>query len=79
MLIISIAAYWIGVTDTKTEGVWLWGTSQTVVTFTDFHKPPDNHRGNQDCVQLLKTEEYKWDDNFCVALRAFICKKSTFY
>ncbi|CAC5422423.1 unnamed protein product [Mytilus coruscus] len=74
-----LSSYWIGATDLETEGVWKWNTSQTGLTVTDWSpNQPDNYLGNQDCVQIMKSEGYTWDDNLCEALRAFICEKPIF-
>ncbi|VDI74243.1 Hypothetical predicted protein [Mytilus galloprovincialis] len=72
-------AYWIGATDFETEDVWKWNTTQTMVTVTDWSPgQPDNYLGNQDCVQIMTSEGYRWDDNLCEALRAFACEMLTF-
>ncbi|XP_019126341.1 C-type lectin domain family 4 member C isoform X1 [Larimichthys crocea] len=76
--------HWIGLTDSKTEGTWLWTDDSPLnesLTFW-FSREPDNWRGEnrygEDCVRMgvkegsdLKT----WFDRYCKVPHKSICEK----
>lgn len=71
----AITAYWVGVTDSATEGTWLTvlGTPQT---FLPWEPPaPDNAAGGtgEDCVEAL-TALHKFNDERCNTSLPAICE-----
>ncbi|CAG2226951.1 unnamed protein product [Mytilus edulis] len=46
----KFTAFWLGGTDIEKEGDWIWSTSQTDITFNDWHVGrPDNWNDEQHC------------------------------
>ncbi|XP_058625138.1 C-type lectin domain family 17, member A-like isoform X2 [Onychostoma macrolepis] len=71
--------YWIGLTDSHTEGVWLW-VDDTKDHLNFWARPPDDHKSadnplGEDCVVLNgRMFEAKWGDVFCLRKERSICE-----
>ena len=77
--------FWIGLNDIKKENKFVWSDG-TTSTYRKWIPPePNNHNGNEDCVELAKTgwpvhTKVIWNDVACSKSMAFICKiKSKFH
>lgn len=56
---LTTASVWLGASDEKTEGVWLWQDGSPV-TFSDWYaKQPDNSAGAE---HFLSTYKGQWND-----------------
>ena len=56
---------WLGATDNAREGHFVWETSRTPMTYNNWHRgAPDNLRGIENCVQMLKSTG-TWNDLPC--------------
>ena len=69
--------YWIGITDSETEGIFKWiSTNSTKPSFRRWGpgEPNDLH-GSEDCVELRKSKYFKWNDIGCLFYNRFICEK----
>ncbi|XP_013378793.1 C-type lectin domain family 6 member A [Lingula anatina] len=71
--ITSPPAWWIGATDTQTEGHFVWAVLNTTVD-TWFGPDPDNAIRGQDCGTIRADWNYTWDDITCLARRGCICE-----
>ncbi|XP_063409895.1 perlucin-like protein [Mytilus trossulus] len=68
--------FWLGGTDIVTESVWMWTTSQTTFTFTDWHpNNPSNDDGNENCLEMRQSVDFLWNDNFCYHTNNYICQR----
>ncbi|MEQ2311167.1 hypothetical protein AMECASPLE_016884, partial [Ameca splendens] len=67
---------WIGLSDSLKEGVWMWVDGTPVTTKYWLHGQPNNHKGEQDCGELVHKESGgKWNDDSCFAQQLWICEK----
>lgn len=56
---------WLGLSDSSTEGTFVWVTGKPL-TYTNWAAgQPDNHGGIQDCVGMLPAKGRQWDDLSC--------------
>ncbi|XP_019614682.1 PREDICTED: plasminogen-like [Branchiostoma belcheri] len=75
-------SYWIGLNDKATEGTYMWadGSRLASCAFSNWAPgEPNNGIGNeitigQDCIQLWRDYNYKWDDDHCWLEKHFICQ-----
>ncbi|XP_052799805.1 C-type lectin domain family 10 member A-like isoform X2 [Mya arenaria] len=69
--------WWIGLTDSITEGEWKWIPSDESPSFTfwDEGQPEDHSSRDQDCVALHNSFHYKWHDDVCTMKHPPICEK----
>nr|XP_055037242.1 C-type lectin domain family 4 member C-like [Misgurnus anguillicaudatus] len=74
------ALHWIGLTDSHTEGVWLWVDNTSLNdNFSWWTFPPDNHAGGdpsgEDCAVVNGlSNEKKWGDISCLSKQRSICE-----
>ncbi|XP_060598551.1 perlucin-like protein isoform X2 [Ruditapes philippinarum] len=69
-------AYWIGMTDVETEGLWKISGTKRIVPFTDWEDGlPNNHGGNEDCVIFYGPSSYSWLDVPCSGKFRAFCGK----
>ncbi|XP_068570216.1 C-type lectin domain family 4 member M-like [Cebidichthys violaceus] len=69
--------FWFGMTDSVTEGTWMW-VDGTPVTTTYWHVgQPNSSGGNQDCGGIWKKSSglETWNDETCSYDRKFICEQ----
>ncbi|VDI67704.1 Hypothetical predicted protein [Mytilus galloprovincialis] len=75
MHIVSVDAWWIGLTDIKTEGSFKWDSGHPL-SFTDWYQGPPSSEpddlgilGNTndvDCAHLSARLLFQWQDEDCV-------------
>ncbi|XP_045191217.2 perlucin-like protein [Mercenaria mercenaria] len=73
--------YWIGMTDSETEGVWKMTGTDTIIPFTDWKGiEPENaltHPTGQDCAAFYRPLSYSWADINCFnRLARAVCEKN---
>ncbi|CAG2225169.1 unnamed protein product [Mytilus edulis] len=67
---------WIGDTDSQRESSFVWESDNSPLTYTDWAPgEPNNEFNNEDCLQLRKRVDYKWNDYPCTYSRSYICEK----
>ncbi|XP_013378799.1 C-type lectin domain family 6 member A [Lingula anatina] len=71
--IASPPAWWIGATDTQTEGHFVWAVLNTTVD-TWFGRKPDNANRGQDCATIRFYRKVTWNDKACRYRRGCICE-----
>jgi len=58
--------YWIGLTDERREGEFVWQSDNEEVKFSNWNKnEPNNLKDQEDCVVLRKTRSFEWNDVRC--------------
>ncbi|KAG1968463.1 C-type lectin domain family 17, member A [Pimephales promelas] len=71
--------YWIGLTDSRKEGVWLW-VDDSEVHLSFWAMPPDDHKSadnplGEDCVVMNgRIAESRWGDVLCLRKERSICE-----
>ena len=65
---------WIGLSDKANEGTFVWANGAAVAFEFWKKNQPNDGKGNEDCVEMTKTNG-KWDDVQCSKKRAFVCQK----
>ena len=73
-------SHWIGIHDRFEEDAWIYLSTNETISFTNWQKDrPDNHNGNEDCVEFggsFSVEKEKlWNDLNCDNKEKFICEK----
>merc|ERR1712062_355447 len=64
--------YWIGLTDERREGEFVWQSDNEEVKFSNWNKnEPNNLKDQEDCVVLRKTRSFKWNDVRCYKWRCW--------
>lgn len=71
--------FWIGGTDIFKENHWIWITSQTLITTSQFSDwrgiQPDNAGNRENCMDL-RDHIPGWNDYVCDDKQRFICEKN---
>ena len=69
--------FWIGLSDTKKEGQWVWVNDENLGKGYWHSAQPDNAGGNQDCAVYNWGGKGTWDDQNCLDQKAFLCQFGT--
>ncbi|CAG2254486.1 CLEC17A [Mytilus edulis] len=64
--------YWLGGSDIQNEGSWIWASSLTQFTFTDWSPTEPSNGTGENCVRMWSY----WMDTPCNRNVRFICEKS---
>jgi hypothetical protein len=65
--------WWLGYSDTQTEGVWRWSHGSS--SFTNWAAPqPDNYMNSEDCGHDNSSGRGGWNDLACETALYFICE-----
>lgn len=74
-LSLTLASYWIGLSDIIQEGTYVWQTTQQRPDFADWgsDEPNDLHH-NEDCIELYQMKNFHWNDAPCSVKSRFICE-----
>ncbi|VDI80948.1 Hypothetical predicted protein [Mytilus galloprovincialis] len=68
------SSFLLGGSDIEKEGDWIWSTSQTDITVSDWDVgEPTNSNGEEHCLQM--SSNTKWNDVPCIHQTRFICEK----
>ncbi|XP_067261363.1 CD209 antigen-like protein E [Chanodichthys erythropterus] len=69
---------WIGLSDIETEGRMMWVDNSPLNQEFWFKDQPDDYNGNEDCVELIPTQDAgnNWNDLPCSHKRKGICEKN---
>ncbi|XP_060593243.1 perlucin-like [Ruditapes philippinarum] len=72
-------SYWIGLSDIQVEGTWVWMSSKIPLVPGDYKNwargQPDNHKGNENCVNLEEDFGTLWNDLSCHIFQNYICER----
>jgi len=58
-------SYWIGLTDRRSEGTFIWDSDNTEVTYSNWYKNEPNNLRNEDCVHIRPSRNSEWNDSKC--------------
>lgn len=73
----NTAGYWIGLSDEKVEGTFVWndGTVLEDSSFSEWRPgEPNDYAAREDCVQIFKN--MGWNDMPCNWVLSYICEYS---
>lgn len=82
MLIFTVTIAWyMGMTDSESSGVWKYYKTHILVEFLDFHisQPDDNGSNSQQCSLIVSPNvgySYQWADHHCIDAFPTICEKA---
>jgi hypothetical protein len=66
----------IGGTEAFSTGTWVWLSTLTQITATDWFPGKPDIGGTDFCVAMTYTTDYAWDDWFCHSSQfSFICER----
>ncbi|XP_046569528.1 C-type lectin mannose-binding isoform-like [Haliotis rubra] len=67
---------WIGLSDVREEGVWVWESTRQNATFFDWAPSEPNQKDTvqQDCVILYGKQHLQWADDRCEYKYEYICE-----
>ena len=69
---------WIGLTDAGSEGVWRWTSTGLSPAYTNWGSgEPNNHGGNENCVNINGQRYGLWNDDHCSKAWYPICEYDT--
>ena len=72
--------YWIGLSDSASEGDWMWTDGTKLDTYKNWgHNQPNANKNNENCVviRIIKPFRYrygKWHDIQCSNEKEYICE-----
>ena len=77
----NLNSVWIGLTDTDSEGIFVWPSTGQTAAYTNFRPgQPDNGSqiggGEQNCGRIWSRGVGDWDDETCTRILNFLCEKS---
>ena len=59
------AGIWLGATDNQSEGIWIWNSSGSALTYTNWSLgDPDNQGGNENCLHMWHNLG-EWNNGNC--------------
>jgi len=65
---------WIGLTDVKVEGDFVWNDG-TALDFEDWRVYQPDNENNEDCVEIVQYgNDFRWNDADCQKTYGFVCK-----
>lgn len=69
--------FWIGLSDILVDGEWLWMSTQTIATYTNWVPgEPNNYQSiAEDCAAMRTSHRFHWNDFPCSTKLHFICEK----
>ncbi|XP_071528851.1 uncharacterized protein [Panulirus ornatus] len=69
---------WIGLNDLEKEGVFVWDSDKSLVSFKKWAsgEPNGNMFIGEDCVEMHKGKNYDWNDESCGSNRRYACERS---
>ncbi|XP_046328905.1 C-type lectin BfL-2-like [Haliotis rufescens] len=74
------ATVWVGASDLRSEGLWVWDVDQASFTNTNW-APGEPNQGvggvttDQDCLALVARDNYKWHDIPCQRKYDYLCER----
>ena len=66
-------AFWLGLTDRASEGVWAW-VDDSAVDFTQWWSGEPNDSGGEDCAGINYGDWGWWNDYNCGSSLPFVCE-----
>lgn len=66
---------WIGASDRKTEGTWIWEYNRRHLTYGNWGDGEPNGGPKENCVHVSEYLGYKWNDISCDERRPYVCEK----
>jgi hypothetical protein len=73
----GLVNWWIGYSDTVTEGWWTWIGTQSSTFYSNWAPGEPNNDGNQDCAIDRYNGTDQWDDEYCSKSNPFICERDS--
>ncbi len=76
----GVVDWWIGMTDTATEGRYLWldgavvWESGAAVSFHSFRDGDPGTHGDEDCIEMDGPTEGMWADGACTQVQPYVCE-----
>ena len=76
----ATGSYWIAGTRGEFEDEWLWvgrNSTREPILWFDW-APGEPNFVDENCIQMLEDEDFKWNNAYCGFVQRFICEKPLF-